>query len=126
MARDMICVYHAADVEQAEVIAVWLRERGIEAHVKDAFAATNVYVPLAVAPQGIEVCVMDPDQAERAVEMLREHFAAVDGEHEPDQAGQMIEVKCEECGESAKFQARERGTVQSCPHCGGYVDVPQA
>ena len=30
MSRDMICVYHAADVEQGEILVTWLTERGIE------------------------------------------------------------------------------------------------
>lgn len=124
MPRDMICVYHAADMGQADIIVAWLRERGIEACVKDAFAAATLPTSLIIAPRGIEVCVMDPDQAERAALMLRGHFAATERERGPEQTEQTIEATCEECGESAEFPFAERGTVQTCPHCREYIDVP--
>jgi hypothetical protein len=124
MSRDMICVYHAADVEQAEVLVTWLAERGIEALVKDSYAATMMPSPLIVAPQGIEVCVMDPEQAERARVLLREQFAEASARHASDTADATVEATCEECGRSARFPASQRGTVQTCPHCGRYVDVP--
>jgi len=126
MSRDMICVYHAADVEQAEVLVTWLAEHGIEALVKDTYAATMLPTPLIVAPRGIEVCVMDPEQAERAAALLREQFAEASAQRGPEPPGGTIEATCEECGQSARFPASQRGTVQSCPHCGRYVDVPLA
>ena len=126
MSRDMICVYHAADVEQAEVLVTWFAERGIAALVKDNYAATMLPTPLIVAPQGIEVCVMDSEQAERARALLREQFAATDAQHNAAPANETTEATCEECGKSARFPASQRGTVQTCPHCGRYVDVPPA
>jgi Zn finger protein HypA/HybF involved in hydrogenase expression len=32
-------------------------------------------------------------------------------------------VRCDECGQTSRFTAKDRGSVQECPHCGEYVDV---
>lgn len=35
-----------------------------------------------------------------------------------------FELTCEECGKLMTFPLSALGTVQTCPHCGEYVDVP--
>ncbi len=37
-----------------------------------------------------------------------------------------VTFPCEECGEILAFSGRCRGHVETCPHCGNYVDVPDA
>ena len=126
MPRDVICVYRAADLGEADIVAAWLAEQGITVHVKNRNSAINLYVPSVVAPRGIEVCVVDPAQADRAKELLRVHAdeSAVKKLH--DTAGADIEAVCEECGKASRFPFAQRGSVQTCPHCRQYVDVPQA
>jgi len=126
MPRDMICVYRAADLGEADIVAAWLAEQGITAHVKNRNSAINVYVSSVAAPRGIEVCVVDPAQADRAKELLRVHAdeSAVKKLH--DTAGPDIEAVCEECGKASRFPFAQRGSVQTCPHCRQYIDVPQA
>ena len=34
-----------------------------------------------------------------------------------------ISVVCEECGRTTDFPASQLGSVESCVHCGAYVDV---
>ena len=36
-----------------------------------------------------------------------------------------IQMECEGCGRTVTFPATELGTVQECPECGGYLDVPE-
>jgi hypothetical protein len=36
-----------------------------------------------------------------------------------------IQMKCEGCGKTVTFPAADLGTVQECPDCGGYLDVPE-
>ena len=124
MPRDMICVYRAADVGEADIVAAWLAEKGITVHVKDRFAAGTMQTPLIVAPKGIEICVVDPEVAEQARALVREHV-----EHRREKtdeaAGGTIEAVCEECGNVSRFSFKQRGTVQTCPHCRQYIDVPE-
>jgi hypothetical protein len=35
MQRDMICVYRAVDVAEADIVAAWLDDQGVTVHVKD-------------------------------------------------------------------------------------------
>jgi hypothetical protein len=36
-----------------------------------------------------------------------------------------ISFRCEGCGATLSFPSSEAGTVQDCPECGGWVDVPE-
>jgi hypothetical protein len=38
---------------------------------------------------------------------------------------ELIPVKCDECEKVSGFPATQTGTVQECPHCGEYMDVPE-
>jgi hypothetical protein len=34
-------------------------------------------------------------------------------------------MRCDSCGNSLSFPPTDVGTVQECPECGGYIDVPE-
>jgi hypothetical protein len=36
-----------------------------------------------------------------------------------------LELRCEGCGHRVGFPTSDIGTVQECPECGGYIDVPE-
>ena len=36
-----------------------------------------------------------------------------------------IQTSCEGCGATVTMPASQIGTVQECPQCGGYIDVPE-
>ncbi len=36
-----------------------------------------------------------------------------------------IQMRCDGCGNKVTFPAVDLGSVQECPECGGYVDVPE-
>jgi len=40
-------------------------------------------------------------------------------------AAALIQLPCEGCGNTVSFPASVVGSVQECPECGGYVDVPE-
>ncbi len=126
MPRDLTCVYRAADLGEADIVAAWLADQGITIHVKNRYSAVNVFVPSVSAPKGIEVCVVDPTQVELAKTLVRDHLEQRKEKTEDAQSGQTIETVCEECGKAARFPIEQRGTVQTCPYCRKYVDVPEA
>ena len=37
---------------------------------------------------------------------------------------QQVHANCEDCGKPTTFPASKQGSVQTCPHCGAYLDVP--
>lgn len=119
MSRDLICVHRARDVGEGDILVAWLAEQGIAAMVKDRYTAGTLQVSQIVAPLGIEVCVIDPTQANAARSLLAEH--TTERVMKGDAA---VDATCEECGRTSRFPGTERGSVQSCPHCRAYVDVP--
>ena len=121
MANEPICVRRTTTIEEADIICGWLAERGITAEVSDrnnpgvlAFGVTDV--------EGIAICVADAETAEKTAKLLdehdREHARTGDGSSEP------VDVVCDACGETCSFAGEESGTVQTCPHCQGHLDVP--
>ena len=56
------------------------------------------------------------------VELARSLLEAVESR---PQDGSEIVFHCEDCGATLKFPGHRRGGVESCDHCGAYVDVPE-
>ena len=117
----MKTVYCAATLEEADIIVAWLDEQGIAALVKDRTTAGTLAIPVLYTPRGIEVCVPDDRQAARAASLLQDHH-----QKQVDSGSSVatIEATCEECGEISSYSIAQRELVQSCPHCGAYLDVP--
>lgn len=126
MRRDFVTVYHAANIGQADIIAAWLERHGIRAFVKDRFAAGTLHFPQIISPRGIEVCVTDRADVERAQTLLQSHLDEILRERRQTPSGRQIEVVCEECGRTVCFPYELRGRVEDCPKCGEMVDVPEA
>ena len=85
---------------------------------------TTLQSPLIAAPRGVEVCVMDRAQAAHAHRLLGEHFQKNRPRPEPADVVSKVAAVCEECGATAEFPSADRGSVQTCPHCRAYLDVP--
>jgi hypothetical protein len=45
-------------------------------------------------------------------------------EAKPIGAAARVQLKCEGCGDTLVFSPEEMGTVQECPSCGDYIDIP--
>ncbi len=128
MQRDPRCVFVADNFALGEVLAAWLGEQGIPAQVMNP-ATLGGLVGLSVwalagagvSAQGLEVWVLDPADADRARLLLEEHQQTL---RERAAGGGPVRVVCEECGKAAEFPAGQRGSVQNCPHCEAYLDVP--
>ena len=117
----MKCVYRATSLEQADIVIAWLSEQGIEAFVKDRNMAGG-YAPWAVAPRGIEVCVVDEAQAVTAESHLAEHQKTLEVRHESTPS-KLLATPCGTCGRLLEFPGELNRTVQACPYCGSTVDV---
>ena len=123
MSSKPICIRKASTIEEAEVIVAWLEDQGIQAQIPDrdnpgvfAFGVTDV--------EGVEIFVADEEMAERARTLLIEHGKQHDQAADQDTAGTAIEVTCGECSHVASFHPDKAGSVQQCPGCNAYLDVP--
>jgi hypothetical protein len=126
MVRSALCVYTASSVEEADIIAAWLAEQEIEAVVPDRFSiGAATWGQPAIVPGGIEICVVNPTDAEVAQSLLEQHAEALQEQLETrGDDGSPISVVCEACHETVSFANSEAGSVAECPNCREYIDVP--
>ncbi|GAB5406960.1 MAG: hypothetical protein Aurels2KO_51910 [Aureliella sp.] len=106
-------------VSQADASKNYLEKNGIAAYVEDSEIIAMDWM-LGAAVGGIKLKVAAAD-AQRATELLVEikRSSKADPQSEP------IVFACEECGKENKFPAQRAGGVETCVHCGRYVDVPE-
>lgn len=118
-----VCVYRASSVGHADIVVQWLSTRGIEAFVHNRLTADMLQTPLIVAPRGVEVRVEKIEEAASARELIEQHLDQLQGTH-ASEGGPPVETVCEECGWKGSFPSELAGTVENCPECRCYLDVP--
>lgn len=128
IARNSKCVYVANTVDTAQQVAAWLSEAGVPAEVTDhrelgdAESLTGI---MHDDPRQVEVWVVNVEQITEAQSLL---VAMADELESKIQVMTVptgnVTAVCEECGKSSEFPAAERGTVQTCPHCHKWIDIP--
>lgn len=104
-----------SEVEAAAIVSV-LAEQGIAAKATGGLTAGF----RAEAPGEVEVMVAS-DDLPRAAEILDEFHA--EPATSDDTSGPVV-VTCDSCGEQVTFGPDTRGSIQSCPECVAYLDVP--
>jgi len=126
MKSDLIPVFYASSVSEADVMAAWLEEQDVRTFVKDRHAAAMLQTPLMIAPKGIAVCVGNEADAQRARQLLDHHFEMIRRRNHPAENSRQIATFCESCGTTSMLPFDQRGSVQNCPKCHEYVDVPES
>lgn len=121
--HDPFPAYNAASNHEAHFVRIALVEAGIEAAVVEDVSQVGVWlgglIPEIHKPQ---VWIERAD-ADRAAPILAAYERRAIQLRRPEPNGAPVETVCEDCGMSATFPASQAGSVQSCPHCGAYVDV---
>jgi hypothetical protein len=75
--------------------------------------------------QAVEIWVIDPEHIEPAKRFLAEELQSAEAERARRAARTgTVSVTCEECAKESTWPAAAMGTTEVCPHCGGYMDVP--
>jgi hypothetical protein len=73
------------------------------------------------------IVVTDPTKVADARELLAtaETVSAVRAIREKREARTgTVSATCEDCGKPSDWPASAMGTTEVCPHCGGYMDIP--
>lgn len=104
----------------ADAARLFLEDNGINAYVEDGEIVAMDWL-LGSAVGGVKLKVAEDDLA-RAHELITE--TKRDTKSDREQA--YITFACEECGQRLSFPRHRGGGVESCKHCGKYVDVPDA
>jgi hypothetical protein len=121
-------VYRAKNGAQAHLLVTALEDAGIKAEIQGSTfhpasqTAAGLISDSALWWDAPRILVFAED-AERAGQLLlewesRERMKAQETEGMPP-----VEAVCEKCGRLTSFPAAQRGSVQECPQCGGYIDV---
>ena len=129
ISRDQRCVYVVDNLADGGLVIALLGEEGIEAEIINSATLGGLEGVASLAPRagikGMEVWVHDLSKVQRATQLLEERFEQVRARRAQREARTgTIDAVCEECGKSSTFPASQAGTVQDCPHCQRYMDVP--
>jgi hypothetical protein len=126
--RDPVAAYNAANNVEAHLVCNALLSQGVEAHVIEDVSQVGTWalglVPELHKPQ-VWIERSDVDRAKPVLDDFERRAAELrTTTAKPEAADESaVEVVCDECGRSASFPAAQRGSVQQCPHCRGYIDV---
>lgn len=127
ISRDPSCIFVAKDQGQATVVVNWLEHQGIHVQVMDTLTRgglDGLTAWTAVSARGIEVWAVNLDDAEQARSLIVEYEETLDDLLAKKQSAGPVSTRCDLCGYASTFEGDQRGTVQNCPHCGNYLDVP--
>lgn len=131
MADNPNTVFVADDSKLADAVIQLLAGKGIGAEAVSApgHAETDPLTGATsgVTPEEFEIRVTDPNQAAAAKELLDEAVAASLRKAIRDKRAERtgtVSATCEDCGKSSEWPATAMGTTEVCPHCAGYMDIP--
>jgi hypothetical protein len=122
--RDPVAVYTAANHMEASLLCDILREQGIDACVTEDVLESGSW-GIGPAPDRQEPQVWTERDVVAKVKPILEDYQKRAAATQ-DSAGvdtSPLQAVCEECGKTSSFAARLKGSVDTCPHCGAYIDV---
>jgi hypothetical protein len=121
--RDPVVVYNAANNIEALTICEMLQNAGIDAHAVEDVSQAGAWM-FGLLPQVHRPQVyVGRDDVLSAKPLLEEYSERRDAKSRAGGDELEVEATCEECGEGAFYPASRLGFVETCPHCGAYVDV---
>lgn len=125
--RDPVAVYNAATNVEVYLVQEALAAAGIEAFVAEDNSLVGMSMLGFMAEMHKPQVFVDKADLERARPVLVE-FERRKGElakESGESPRSDIIIECEDCGKRGAYSAVQRGSVQQCPHCGGFVDVEE-
>lgn len=126
---DPIPAYNAATNLEAQLVSTILNEAGIEAFAVEDLSTAGLWefgtLPGIHKPQ-VWISRRDADRAQPILASYdRENADRSRAARLRSESDQPISARCEECGRETEFPRAKSGTIQDCPHCGAYLDVPE-
>ena len=105
-------------VGQADVARAELEKAGIQAFLADDnLIQMDWFLGNAVGGVKLQVAEEDAEDALQIIEQIKRR--------RNDSTLPKISFDCENCGKPLEFEGKRRGGVETCRHCGQYVDVPE-
>jgi hypothetical protein len=127
--RDPRTVFVADTARLAEAVIQLLAANGIPAEIEQLPPApVSALTGMSEErPEEFPILVTEPKKVDEARDLLTsaEKMAAVHAvaQRRAARTGD-VTATCEECGKESTWPAKAMGTTEVCPHCGGYMDIP--
>ena len=127
--RDPKCVFVTETPTDADLVVAWLGQQDIPAQVMNPPAPTgplgmSAWSKSGISSTAIEVWVTNDTDSERAKGLINAQMQAASEAIVSKESLGPIDAVCDGCEKTSTFAAAQRGTVQECPHCMAYLDVP--
>lgn len=119
--REPLAAYNAATNLEAHMVCDLLHEAGIDAMVIEDVSQVGVAVLGMIAEIHKPQIWIERADADRAGPVLAEYERKSAQRRSGE--GESIYATCDECHKRAAFPGAMRGLVETCPHCGAYIDV---
>lgn len=112
----------------ADVCKVVLEQQGIKTFIADdnMVGGTSFFYGNALGYIKIRVASTDAASATELLQNFNEHWGLSNDQSNSDETAGTIQFVCEHCDKSIELAAATSGSIQSCPHCGEFIDVPDA
>lgn len=120
--NDLVVVARFDEETQASLAIAALEDAGIRVFSADG-NIISAHGLIAYAVGGVKVMVARADELRARTilgELEKEWQARKDAAK-----GKTVSMVCDECGKQISFPGRQAGTVQKCPECMAFVDVPE-
>jgi len=118
-----IAVYTAASNLEAHLICEMLMGEGIEAAVVEDESRAGAWM-FGLMPQIHKPQVwVEESAADQARQLLAAYERRLAEQSNVAESAPPVWIVCEECRRSTSFPASRLGHVETCSHCGAYVDV---
>lgn len=126
--RDPRTVFVADSPRLADAVIQLLTANNIPAEIEETPPVeTSALTGMSDAPEEFPILVMDPKKVDEAKELLtsaeNQSLLRAVREKRASRTGTVTAV-CEDCGKSSEWPAAVMGTTEICPHCNGYMDIP--
>lgn len=121
--RDPIAIYNAANNLEAALVCALLNSSGIEAFAVEDTSVVGQWM-FGLLPEIHKPQVwIERANIEAAKPILEKYELEQAGKRQAKNDGAPIEVVCEECNKPSEYPASRLGSIETCVHCGAYVDV---
>ena len=127
--RDPRTVFLAESAALADAVIQLLAGNGIPAEIEQLPPPpTSALTGFAEeAPEEYPILVTEPTKVEDARELLARAEKIADVRARVAKRAERtgtVTATCEDCGKSSEWPATAMGTTEICPHCSGYMDIP--
>lgn len=128
--EDPRTIFTSDDLSVAEVVTDWLSKQGKEVelvrHFKESDGVGLTTLSDSQSTSHVEIHVKNIDDVAEVKKLLIENQESIlqEAQKRDEKVPEQIAFPCDHCEETAVYPGVMQGTVQECPHCGEYLDIP--